>query len=58
MLEREYIVSLNKGVDYDSFWQQMESDTNGLQFVPDRRIDIVNNRDGSLRSCHYSLTDD
>jgi subtilisin family serine protease len=58
MLEREYIVSLNKGVDYDSFWQEMESDTNGLQFVPDRRIDIINNRDGSLRSCHYSLTDD
>ena len=57
MLEREYVVSLNKGVDYDSFWQEMESDTNGLQFVPDRRIDIVNNRDGSLRSCHYSLTD-
>jgi subtilisin family serine protease len=58
MLEREYIVSLNRGVDYDSFWQEMESDTNGLQFVPDRRIDIINNRDGSLRSCHYSLTDD
>jgi subtilisin family serine protease len=58
MLEREYIVSLNKGVDYDSFWQEMESETNGLQFVPDRRIDIINNRDGSLRSCHYSLTDD
>jgi subtilisin family serine protease len=58
MLEREYIVSLNKGVDYDSFWQEMESDTNGLQFVPDRGIYIINNRDGSLRSCHYSLTDD
>ena len=58
MLEREYIVSLNKGVDYDSFWQEMESNTSGLQFVPDRRIDIVNNRDGSVRSCHYSLTDD
>jgi len=58
MLEREYIVSLNRGVDYDSFWQEMESDTTGLQFVPNRRVDIINNRDGSLRSCHYSLTDD
>jgi subtilisin family serine protease len=35
----------------------MESETEGLLFVPNRRVDIINNRDGSLRSCHYSLTD-
>ena len=37
--------------------REMESETDGLLFVPNRRVDIVNNRDGSLRSCHYSLTD-
>jgi len=54
---KEYIVSLKRDVDYNLFWSQMESETDGLLFVPNRRVDIVNNRDGSLRSCHYSLTD-
>ena len=57
-MEREYIVALKKDVNYDEFWAEMENPTNGLTFVPNRRIDIVNNRDGSLRSCHYSLTDE
>jgi len=55
---KEYIVSLKRDVDYSLFWSQMESETDGLLFVPNRRVDIVNNRDGSLRSCHYSLTDE
>jgi subtilisin family serine protease len=57
MNEREYIVSLSKGIDYDQFWAEMENPTTGLSFVPERRVEIVNNRDASLRSCHYSLTD-
>lgn len=55
---KEYIVSLKRDVDYNLFWSQMESETEGLLFVPNRRVDIINNRDGSLRSCHYSLTDE
>ena len=55
---KEYIVSLNRGVDYDTFWNEIENPTLGLTFIPDRRVDIVNNRDGSLRSCHYALTDE
>lgn len=58
MSEKEYIVSLNKDVDYDEFWNQIENTSDDDGFVPTRRVDIVNNRDGSLRSCHYSLTDD
>lgn len=34
----------------------MESNTNGHEFVPDRIVDIVNNRSGSLRNCIYALT--
>ena len=56
-MEQEYVVSLNKNVDYDQFWTEMESTTNAHPFVPDRRVDIVNNRDLSIRSCHYSLSD-
>ncbi len=55
---KEYVVSLKKGVDYNAFWNQIESVSETDSFVPSRRVEIVNNRDGSLRSCHYSLTDE
>lgn len=58
MNEKEYIVSLNKDVNYDEFWNEIENISSEDNFVPSRRVDIVNNRDGSLRSCHYALTDD
>jgi subtilisin family serine protease len=53
---REYVVVLNKGVDYDQFWNEIENDSSTDGFVPSRRVEIVNNRDGSLRSCHYLLS--
>ena len=55
---KEYVVSLNAGIDYTAFWNEMESVTQNLEFIPDRNIDIANNRDGSIRSCHYYLTDE
>ena len=57
-MEKEYIVSLKKEVDYDQFWNEIENLSDSDGFVPSRRVEIVNNRDGSLRSCHYALTDD
>ena len=57
MSEREYIVSLNRGVNYDEFWDQIENESDADGFVPTRRVSIVNNRDGSLRSCHYDLSE-
>lgn len=58
MEEREYIVILKKGVNYDEFWHQIESESDDDNFVPTRRVDIINERPGSLRSCHYSLTEE
>ena len=58
MAEKEYIVSLKAGVDYDAFWNQIENASADDGFVPTRRVDIINERPGSLRSCHYSLTDE
>jgi len=55
---REYVVSLNADIDYAAFWNEIESVTQNLEFIPDRKIDIANNRNGSLRSCHYYLTDE
>lgn len=54
---KEYIVSLNRGVDYDQFWNEIENESSEDGFVPGRRVDILNNRDASLRQCHYALTD-
>ena len=55
---KEYIVSLNRDVDYDAFWYEIENLSSEDSFVPSRRVEIVNNKDGSLRSCHYSLSDE
>jgi subtilisin family serine protease len=55
---KEYIVSLNAGVDYDAFWSEIENASDTDSFVPGRAVEIINERPGSLRSCHYSLTDE
>lgn len=56
-MEREYVVSLKKDIDYNEFWNEIENISDADRFVPSRRVDIIDNRNGSLRSCHYSLTD-
>lgn len=53
---REYVVGLNKGVDYEAFWNEMEAST-GNGSVPDRAVDIINERPLSRRQCHYELSD-
>jgi subtilisin family serine protease len=54
---KEYNVILKKDVDYDGFWEDMETETDGLLYIPNRRIEFTNERPGSLRQCWYSLTD-
>ena len=56
-MKKEYIVSLKKDIDYNQFWREMEETISNHEFVPTRPVEIVNNRDLSVRSCHYSLTD-
>ena len=56
MSEREYIVGLHKGVDYDQFNQDMIAST-GEGAIPNRIVDVANARPGSYRLTHYSLTD-
>lgn len=58
METKEYIVSLKRGIDYDAFWNEVESESSTDSFVPSRRVEIINNRDASLRQCHYALTDE
>jgi subtilisin family serine protease len=54
---REYIVCLVKDVNYDQFWLQMETATASIANIPDRVVQILNERPLSERSCHYALTD-
>jgi subtilisin family serine protease len=53
-----YNVALKEGVDYDAFWTEIETDGSGSVYVPERGVDIVNERPSSLRQCWYDLTDD
>ena len=56
---REYNVALKKDVDYDSFWNDIESDTDGGKlYIPNRKVEFTNERPASLRQCWYLLTDE
>jgi subtilisin family serine protease len=55
---KQYNVALKAGVDYDGFWEDMESETDGLLYIPNRRIEFTNERPASLRQCWYLLTDE
>ena len=57
MSEKEYIVTLHRNVDCESFNQEMISHT-GVDSVPCRCVDVANARPGSKRNTHYMLTDD
>ena len=56
---KQYNVALNRGVDYDAFWNDMESDTDGGKlYIPNRAVEFTNERPASLRQCWYLLTDE
>lgn len=56
---REYNVILKEGINYDGFWDDMESDTDdGTLHIPNRRVQFTNERIASLRQCWYLLTDE
>ena len=56
---REYNVILKKDIDYDEFWNDIESDTDGGKlYIPNRAVQYTNERPASLRQCWYLLTDE
>ena len=57
MSEREYIVTLNVGVDYEAFNAEMIEET-GAGDIPNRTVEVTNARPISQRNTHYSLTDE
>ena len=57
MSEKEYVVSLNRNVDYAAFDAEMIAST-GAGAIPNRAVDIADPREGSYRNTHYMLTDE
>jgi subtilisin family serine protease len=56
---KQYNVALKEGIDYDSFWNDIESDTDGGKlYIPNRAVEFTNERPASLRQCWYLLTDE
>lgn len=53
-----YNVALIEGIDYDSFWNEIETNGSGSTYVPNRSVSIVNERPTSLRQCWYELSDE
>jgi len=58
METKEYIVILEKGIDYDQVWADIESPTSGLPHIPDRAVNIINDHTVFDRLCAYALTDE
>lgn len=58
METKEYIVILEKGIDYNQVWSDIENPSSGLPHIPDRAVGIINNLDAFDRQCAYALTND
>jgi hypothetical protein len=56
MQEREYVVTLYKHEDLDSFYDDIET-PGGNIFIPDRAVPVKNRRPVS-RNTHYRLTNE
>jgi len=55
MAEKEYIISLKRGVDYTAFDEEMQAGI-GRGLITDRTVDVANARPLSQRNTHrYSL---
>ena len=54
MAEKEYIVSLNRDVNYEEFDTEMVS-SSGTGNIPNRTVDVTDSRPGSKRNTHYML---
>ena len=54
---RRYIVTLKKGVDYDSFYHDMETVTDNIPHIPNRAVAIPTWLPHSSRNTYYLLSE-
>jgi hypothetical protein len=58
MTTKTYIVALKKNVDYNQFWNEIETGVHTSPYLPSRPVEVVNPRWGLTRICEYALTDE
>ena len=56
-MEKEYVVTVKAGVDIDQFDAEMKAST-GAGAIPNRTVDVVDQRPGNVRNTHYALTEE
>ena len=56
LMEKEYVVTVKAGVDIDQFDAEMKAST-GAGAIPNRTVDVVDQRPGNVRNTHYALTE-
>ena len=56
--EKEYIVTVKKGVNWKEVHNELTTNTAGSETIPDRTVDVVNLRNINERNTHYALTDE
>jgi subtilisin family serine protease len=54
--QNKSVVTLNVGVDVDAFIEDMVSGTNHTEFMPNRRVELYNEKLDSLRNVDFVLT--
>ena len=54
--QNKSVVTLNVGVDVDAFIEDMVSGTNHTEFMPNRRVELYNEKPDSLRNVDFVLT--
>lgn len=57
-MEKEYLVTVNNPDDFDEIHGELTAIGSTIEYIPDREVDLINYRPGSLRTAHYSLTDE
>lgn len=54
--QNKAVVTLHKGIDVDAFIEDMVSGTNHNEFMPNRRVELFNEKPDSLRNVDFVLT--
>jgi subtilisin family serine protease len=54
--QNKAVITLHKGVDVDAFIEDMVSGTNHTEFMPNRRVELFNEKNDSKRNVDFVLT--
>lgn len=56
-MEKEYLVTVKNPDEFDGLHAELTAPGSTIEYVPNREVELLNYRPGSLRTAHYNLTD-